>query len=105
MTGVDQDYFFAVVFGLPLVLLAIALIAGHLYRDGYDELLDWKPTRSAEREAELEHGDIHQMLAAQNRHRRRRGAPERTLEEVTQHSWASLASGEPYDERVRPPEQ
>jgi len=24
------------------------------------------------------------MLAAQNRHRRRRGAPERTLEEVTE---------------------
>jgi len=105
MTGMDQDYFFAILFGLPLLLLVIALIAGHLYRDGYDELLDWKPTRSAEREAELEHGDIHQMLAAQNRHRRRRGAPERTLEEATGHSWASLASGDLYGEPSCPPER
>jgi hypothetical protein len=30
------------------------------------------------------------MLAAQNRYRRLRGAPERSLEEVTDHAWASL---------------
>ena len=43
----------------------------------------WKPTRSPEREVELELGDVEQMLAAQNRHRRRRGAPERTLADVS----------------------
>ncbi|MGO9319573.1 MAG: hypothetical protein ACLQBY_02045 [Solirubrobacteraceae bacterium] len=78
-----QLYFLSMVLGLPLVILALALLAGHLNRDGYAELLDWKPTRSPEREVELELGDIEQMLAAQNKHRRRRGAPERTLEEVT----------------------
>jgi hypothetical protein len=79
---VTQLYFLSMVFGLPLLLLSLALLAGHFHRDGYAELLDWKPTRSPEREVELELGDIEQMLAAQNRHRRRRGAGERTLDEV-----------------------
>lgn len=79
-----ETYFLGMVLGLPLVMLAVALIAGYLHRDGYAELLDWKPTRSPEREVELELSDIDQMLAAQNRHRRRRGVPERTLEEITE---------------------
>jgi hypothetical protein len=76
-------YFLSMVIGLPLVLVSLALFAGHFHRDGYAELLDWKPTRSPEREVELELSDIEQMLAAQNRHRRRRGAAERTLADVT----------------------
>jgi hypothetical protein len=79
-----QAYFLSMVLGVPLLLLTLALIAGHFHRDGYAELLDWKPTRSPELEVELELGDIQQMLAAQNRHRRRRGAAERTLEDVTE---------------------
>ncbi len=86
-----ETYFLGVVVGLPLVLLAIALLAGYLHEDGYAELLDWKPTRSPEREVELELSDIDQMLAAQNRHRRRRGAPERTLEEVTERASVDAA--------------
>jgi hypothetical protein len=78
-----QTYFLAMVLGVPLLLLSLALIAGHFHRDGYAELLDWRPTRSPELEVELELSDIQQMLAAQNRHRRRRGAAERTLEDVT----------------------
>lgn len=78
-----QAYFLTMVLGVPLLLLSLALIAGHFHRDGYAELLDWKPTRSPEREVELELSDIQQMLAAQNRHRRTRGAAERTLEDVT----------------------
>jgi hypothetical protein len=80
------------VLGLPVVILAVALLAGHLNRDGYAELLDWKPTRSPQREIELELSDVEQMLAAQNRHRRRRGAPERTLEQVTERA---LGEGRP----------
>jgi hypothetical protein len=87
---VAQTYFLAMVLGLPLVLVAIAMFAGYLHGDGYAELLDWKPTRSPEREAELEHGEVEQMLAAQNLHRRRRGARERTLDEITGHAWAGL---------------
>jgi hypothetical protein len=94
-----QLYFFSMVLGFPLVLLALALLAGHFHRDGYAELLDWKPTRSPELEVELELGDIEQMLAAQNRHRRRRGAPERTFDEVTKR--ASTCDG--YSEVLLPP--
>lgn len=85
-----QTYFLAMVLGLPLVLLVLALVAGYLHGDSCADLLDWTPTRSPQREAELEVGEVEQMLAAQNAHRRRRGAPERTLEEVTERAWAGL---------------
>ncbi len=87
-----ETYFLGVVLGLPLLMLAIALLAGYLHRDENAELLDWKPTRSAEREVELELSDVDQMLAAQNRHRRRRGAPERTLEDVTERARAQAGA-------------
>jgi hypothetical protein len=82
-----QIYFLIMVLGVPLCLLAIAIAAAHFYGGGNAEILDWKPTRSPEREAELQLSDIDQMLAAQNRYRRLRGAPERSLEEVTKHAW------------------
>ena len=88
LTAMAETYFLCMVLGLPLVVLVVALLAGHFNRDGYAELLDWKPTRSPQREIELELSDVEQMLAAQNRHRRRRGAPERTLEEVTERALA-----------------
>ena len=50
------------------------------------EILDWKPTRSPEVEAENEIDDVEQMIAAQNELRRRRGKPERTLDEI-QSEW------------------
>jgi hypothetical protein len=46
------------------------------------DLLDWKPTRSYETEAQLELDDVQQMLDAQNEMRRRRGAPELTEADV-----------------------
>jgi hypothetical protein len=76
-----EIYFLVVGVGVPLSLFVIAMLAGLVHRDGYPGL-DWKPTRSPEREAELELSEIDQMLAAQNRYRRLRGAPERSLEEV-----------------------
>jgi hypothetical protein len=85
-----QLYFLAMVLGVPAVLVAIALLAGHLHEDGYTELLDWKPTRSPQREVELELGELDQMLAAQNRYRQERGAPARSLEEVSQQAWANF---------------
>jgi hypothetical protein len=86
----EQTYFLAMVLGLPLLLLLIALLAGHFYREGPEELLDWRPTRSLEKEAELENGEVQQMLAALNRYRRERGASERTLEDVTERAWTGL---------------
>lgn len=86
-----QAYFLAMVLGGPLLLLLIALIAGGLYGGSAEELLDWRPTRSPQREVELEHGDVQQMLAAINRYRRMRGAPERTLEEIDERARGALA--------------
>ena len=45
-------------------------------------MLDWRPTRSPEAEAQNEVDDIAQMLEASNALRRRRGAPERTEDDV-----------------------
>ena len=78
-------YSILLVFGLPLGMLGIAMLGSHLYVGGSTELLGG-PTRSPKREAELQLDEVHQMLAAQNRCRRERGAPERSLEEVTGHT-------------------
>lgn len=97
-----QTYFLVMVFGVPLAILVIAMLGAHFYGGGSDELLDWKPTRSPKREAELQLNEVHQMLAAQNRYRRLRGAPERSLEEVTGHASASVRPD--WDARgARPP--
>jgi hypothetical protein len=96
-----QMYFLAMVLGLPAVIVAIALLAGHLHKDGYSELLDWKPTRSPQREVELELGELDQMLAAQNRYRRERGVPDRSLDEVSRHAWANFNL---YGEMLSPPD-
>jgi hypothetical protein len=74
-------YFLAMVFGPPAILLLIAMLAGFAHRDVTD-VIDWKPTRSPKREVQLRSTEVSQMLEAQNRHRRLRGEPERTLEEV-----------------------
>jgi hypothetical protein len=86
----EHTYFLLVVLGLPLAIVLIAMLGGLLYRDGYERLLDWKSTRSPAREAEVQVGDVDQVLAAVNRYRRMRGAPERSLQQITEHAWASL---------------
>jgi hypothetical protein len=48
-------------------------------RSGAD-VLDWRPTRSPEIEAQNEIDDLDQMLQATNERRRRRGQPELTEE-------------------------
>jgi CRISPR/Cas system CMR-associated protein Cmr1 (group 7 of RAMP superfamily) len=64
---------------LVLVFMGLArAFQGH----GVDELLDWKPTRDYETEVELEQDDVAQMIEAQNKLRRKRGAKELTEEDV-----------------------
>lgn len=46
------------------------------------DIIDWKPTRSPEVEAQNEIDDVRQMIEAQNEYRRKRGAPEITDEDV-----------------------
>jgi hypothetical protein len=96
-----QTYFLAMELGLPALLLAIALAGAGLHRGGYSQLLDWKPTRSPQREVELELGELDQMLNAQNRYRRARGLPARSLEDVSQQAWANYNL---YGEMLSPPD-
>lgn len=60
-----------------LVILVLVLLARAYPGSGAD-LVDWRPTRSPELQAELEADDVQQMLDAQNEIRRRRGAAELT---------------------------
>jgi hypothetical protein len=84
-----ETYFLLIVLGLPVIIIVVAVLAGRLHH-GYEDGLDWKPTRSPQREAELQLGEVDQMLVALNRYRRLRGAPERSLAEVTERNRASL---------------
>jgi hypothetical protein len=65
-----------------LVLVAVLLVIARFYPGSSADLVDWKPTRSPELEAQNEIDDIRQMLEAQNAIRRRRGAPARTEQEL-----------------------
>ena len=62
--------------------LVTTILLGVFSKRSALDILDWKPTRSPEVEAENEIDDVEQMIAAQNEIRRRRGKPERTLEDV-----------------------
>ena len=72
--------------GLLLFFVVTVLLLGLFSKRSALEILDWKPTRSPEVEAENEIDDVEQMLAAQNELRRRLGKPERTLDEI-QSEW------------------
>jgi hypothetical protein len=63
-------------------LIVTVVLLGVFSKRSALDILDWKPTRSPQLEAENEVDDIEQMVAAQNELRRRRGKPERTLEEI-----------------------
>ena len=65
---------FTIVCGGLLAFFVIAtLLLGVFSKRSALEILDWKPTRSAELEAENEIDDVAQMIEAQNELRRRRG--------------------------------
>jgi hypothetical protein len=97
----ETSWFLVIVLGWPATLLFLAILTGHFYGSDYRELLDWKPTRSPAREAELERHELEQMLAALNKYRRQRGAPERSPTEVVEQSSAGLRL---YFEALLPPE-
>jgi hypothetical protein len=67
--------------GLGALIVALVLI-GRYYPGTGADVLDWKPARSLEAEAELEAEDVQQMLDAQNERRRARGEGERTLDDL-----------------------
>ena len=82
---------------IGLIVVILVLLARAYPGSGAD-LVDWKPTRSHELEAQLEVDDVQQMLAAQNEYRRRRGAPELTEDDAN----AMAREDEAIRERARP---
>ena len=81
-----MDVFTVVTGGLVVFFVLGSLLLGVFSKRSALDILDWKPTRSSELEAENEIDDVEQMIAAQNDIRRRLGKPERTLDEI-QSEW------------------
>lgn len=92
-----MDPFSLIVAGALGLLVVVFLLIGFLYPGSGADVLDWKPTRSPELEAENEVDDVAQMIAAQNEMRRRRGAPERSEADV--HADVARDKAE-FDERA-----
>jgi hypothetical protein len=86
--------------GMLALIIGVLFVIGHFYQGSTADLVDWKPTRSPEVEAQNEIDDVRQMLEAQNEMRRRRGAPEvdegalRT--EVEEEELERLRRGDPF---------
>jgi hypothetical protein len=67
-------YFLGMVVGVPLALAVLAILAGYLFGDSDAEVLDWRPTRSPEREAELQLSELDQLRASLKALRQRHSA-------------------------------
>lgn len=76
-------FFLLVVLGTPAAICLVAVIGAHFHEEDNTELLDWQPALSPERESHLRHRELDEMLDAVNRYRRQRGAPERSLRELS----------------------
>jgi hypothetical protein len=87
--------------GFLLIVFLIFVAIGKYHPVSGVEVLDWKPTRSPEVEAELELDDVQQMLEAQNERRRADGRAERFEEDVEAQVQADRAFIDDYAERVR----
>ena len=71
--------FIALTLGLLVLLFVIMVVLARAFQGhSVADLLDWKPTRSPEVEAQNEVDDVQQMIDAQNALRRKRGAREIT---------------------------
>jgi hypothetical protein len=75
------DFVLISLLAVGLLVLCLVLLARAYPGSGAD-LVDWKPTRSHEVEAQLEIDDVQQMIEAQNEYRRRRGEIELTEEDA-----------------------
>src|ERR671922_1300962 len=71
-----------VMIGIFVAFLGGILLLGFYSPRSGADVLDWRPTRSPEAESQDEVDDIAQMLEASNAIRRRRGAAERTEDEI-----------------------
>ena len=87
--------------GFLLILFLVFLAIGKYHPVSGAEVLDWKPTRSPEVEAELELDDVEQMLEAQNARRRADGRPERSEEDIEMQVHEDRAFIDEYSRRVK----
>lgn len=78
-----MDFMLITMAMIGLIVICLVLLARAYPGSGAD-LVDWKPTRSHELEAQLEVDDVQQMIEAQNQYRRRRGAPELTEDDANE---------------------
>ena len=99
-----MEFMLATVGMIGLIVLVLVLLARAYPGSGAD-LVDWRPTRSPELEAQLEIDDVQQMIDAQNEYRRRRGVEDLTESDVQQ--WVEEDEAvrrrgrQDYEERVR----
>jgi hypothetical protein len=93
-----MELFSWVMIGIFVLFLGGILLLGFYSPRSGADVLDWRPTRSPEAESQNELDDIAQMLEASNALRRRRGAAERTEEDVAD---AIRADGRELDRRAR----
>lgn len=88
--------------GLLATMVAVLVLLGRAYQGNVSDLVDWKPTRSPEVEAQNELDDVRQMLEAQNEMRRHRGAPEidegKLRAEVEAEERERLKRGDPFSD-------
>src|SRR5688572_1836736 len=75
--GPDME-FILVSGGMVLLIVLVLVLVARAYPGSGADLLDWKPTRDYETEYQLEGDDVKQMIAAQNKYRRKRGEKELT---------------------------
>src|SRR3954470_11761657 len=95
--GMDGAFFL----GFVLILFLIFYGIGKYHPVSGAEVLDWKPTRSPQVEAELELDDIDQMLEAQNERRRASGRPERTEDDISMQVQEDRDFIDDYADRIR----
>jgi len=88
--------------GMVLFLAGVLILIGHFNERADAEIVDWKPTRAPEVEAQNEIDDIRQMVDAQNEMRSRRGVPQldedKLRAEVEAEEMEKLRRGDPFDE-------
>jgi hypothetical protein len=76
-------FFIVATLGLLVLLFLILVVLSRAFeRNSVADIIDWKPTRSPEVEAQNEVDDVRQMIEAQNALRRKRGAKEITEADV-----------------------
>jgi hypothetical protein len=78
----DGGIFVWIMVGVFVFLIVFVVLLGLFYPGTGAEQLQWKPTRSAEVEAQNEIDDLSQMLEATNAKRRARGAADLDEREI-----------------------